>query len=446
MDAVDAPATDESSSEEYDHPGEAATKASVEPRTPEASEPDFSAYSRGRVLRWLFRLDEVYLRHFAEYRDELREFDKAAAELAPDDRQVAEYGRDSILLIGGYQVWDAVARGPIALSRSIRFALVMTAVGSGVATIVYLRNNPWPEATLYLLLAAATALATLALAYRVTRAPIPSSPRTRSWLGLVGLLGMIGASWLLFQWQTVWGEGLFAGLALAITILFLVGLCVRITHLAMAAVYRYTWSRFPADEITETLAATCLALRDGDDLLTTLSNRAQAASWLDHVADCAERYLPGYLAQPDSFHAAVQPRFGEMAAAIRVMAQDCLFAKAADRDHLRQEVIRMMVAGVQGHWGDWKSAPLDDAVSVARWRRWLAGARGVLMAVAPAAIIAGGALYLYRTDDTSALLDAEVLGPLLVAAFGFFTTFLTGWIDPRSGTRSGVDDKRSRSR
>jgi hypothetical protein len=60
--------------------------------------------------------------------------------------------------------------------------------------------------------------------------------------------------------------------------------------------------------------------------------------------------------------------------------------------------------------------------------------------------VIGGGIYLYRTNPSSKLLDAQVIGPVLVAAFGWLTTFLAFWLDPRGDNEQPTGGKAPRRR
>ena len=417
-------------------PGE----TTVEAAASAISESESFEYIKGGSLLSLFRLREQCRQLLAEnYSGELTEVHEVVRELAPDNPDIWISGRKAVLRISGYQVWDSLVHDNAVVDRRKVIGLVMAGVGSALGAFIYFANgsSPW-MASLYFVIATITAGTVLAFAFYIMKSPIPSSIWMRDLLGLLGLLGIIGGAFLLFRWTTFLGRGLFTGVTVAIVIWFFFCFCVQTTRLSIAAIYWYTWSRYTVDEITETLAGARGLLKKGDPE-TTIINRANAAFYLEHVAECLERYLPSYLASSSS-----QPRFDQMAAAVRGLARCCLFARATENDAIRKEVSRMMVSNIQGQWGDWRTAATEGNSRTARWRLGLAGTSRLLLGALPIALIVSGVLYLDSTNSSSAMLKPEILGPLLVAAFGFFTATLAHWIDPKRDKRESMRTKQER--
>ena len=417
----------------------------AQPAAPVISDYDLNKYTKGRILLRLLGLRKTYTHHFEEeFGRELPGFETAARELAPENPQALVRGRDAILRIGGYQVWAWVLYDWVLYKRIRRLALFVTGLLSVGGAFYLLRGPSLRTVALYAIVATAVAFGTLGTARATAKVSIPSSAQWRTLLGVLGLVVLAGGAWLLWQWVTAWGRVLFVGVAAAVVVSLLIGLWVQMRQLACAAILRYSWTRHTAKEIIESLADAKWALDETLDPRKTIWARFYAADGLDHVATCVERYLPAYLTKTlgeddRNLREHVRLRCQGMAATVRDLAVECLLPVAATGSRIGQQVSGLLVTAAQGQWGTWawNSAPMNKEPKAPRWRRWVATVFRIMLSLLLIVAVIALGIYLYRTDRLKMLLDAQILGPILVVAFGFLTTLLARWLNPRSGEQLG---------
>ncbi|CUR59905.1 membrane hypothetical protein [metagenome] len=412
------------------------------------SDTEFRQYAQGRRLLSLLRLTSEYRGLLAERaRTSVETLDQMLDHAEPDDAvAMREAGRASVLRIGGYQVWQDLFWSARFLDLTLLFAFVMSASGALICTTVYSRAGdgaPLWASLLFFLVALICSTATLFVALLARDALLESSRwAARSVaLGGVVLLGVLGL-WL-WRLNATWSLPLAGGAVAAMGALAILGLGLQLRQLAMAAVYRRSWTAYTADEITETLIGACGFLRMEP---WSVYAQANAGRYLQHVAHCVEEFLPAYLASDEQLRASTRRECVKRGAGVRELAVECLVSTQATQARLSAKTAELLTLGIQGRWGDWDVGDVRDVVTTRGWRRSLATLMQVVVGLAPILVVGVFAAYLNREHPESELLSPEVIGPLAVAAFGWFTTFVAGWLTPNQAGRSaGGSDGTSRS-
>lgn len=383
---------------------------------------------------WLFGLRKTYEDLFEEqFGPEIPVFEAVAQEFAPNNPDLLPAGRTAILEIGGHETWAWVLSGRV---RAKRLAIITIFLGSIWGVFNFLSGASALLVGVYIIITEVVAFIILAIATSAYKVPIPSAPSSRRLVCCLGMLGLVSGAWFLWHWETSWGRALFVGVSVAVVVLFLLALWCQALALATAAIFRYTWSQHTPEEIIETLANVISELNQQVDLRANTNMRLYAADELDHVASCVERYLPVHLAgRSHDLGISVVPRCQRMGAAVRNLAIECLLPVTEPRIRVRNQVSHLLIAAVQECWGAWKEASVCKEPTLPRWRRSFSVALQIILSLLPIVGVVGGAIYLYRTDPKSKLLDPQILGPILVAAFGPLAHFLTLRLNPRKPTR-----------
>jgi hypothetical protein len=409
------------------------TEAAVIPAPPH-QEPEDSAfpdseleqYAVAKRLAALFRLRDVYYRLFREIYGRYASVAGAVArEHAPDSPWIADSVRASVLRVGARQVWAEVRISTEVEDRFFTIWSGANILGCLVAAGLYFVDHSFWSALGYLAIVVLTSAVAAFVAFLCTEIRFPATRPWRRTVGMIGLIAMLAGAWLIGRWQSFWGAAFFAGITVAVAVLFLLGLIGYAASLAVSIMFRRCWNRLTADEIVETLASTCWALRQVNEQ----EFRAWTATQLEHVAECVEHRLPAYLTisftGPSTLAllSGVQSTFNEMSAELRRVAREYFLPKSTTIQSTRDEVAQRMVAAVQGNWGEWNRTSADDEPNI-RWRPWLVTTLRAIFGLLPTAIVIAGSLYLYQTNPASPLLKAEVIGPVLVAAISFLTTVL----------------------
>jgi hypothetical protein len=390
------------------------------------SDDELAQYAKGRFVLWALRLRPTYYQLLREYngRQALSASD-LARRLAPEREDLPSLIRDSVLRIGGYQIWSQVQRSDKVMDKVLAFlfyAILSCTLGGA---LFYADGSFWRR-LLYAVVVFFTSVAIAMVGLLMIDVRTPKSRMARTLAGLLGLGAFLAAGWWLLHWQTVWGLGLSSGIFVAVGILFTLGLLNQIGSALIQAGYRICWTRWTAAELTETLSATHWTLTHDPepDCLQT------ASRYLEHLSLCLERYLLPYLTMnvyrptASSLMQHNHREFTEIAAKTRLLARECLLPKSATRTTVTDTVGRLLITAAQGQWGEWERSPAGEAERSARWRLWFSGALRFGLGLLPLVVVSVGALYLYRTNPASPLLKAEVLAPVLVATLGFFTASL----------------------
>ncbi|NBH02012.1 hypothetical protein [Amycolatopsis sp. SID8362] len=393
---------------------------------PAITDEELAGYAKGKFLLRVLGLRTMYYQLLRDYngRDALW----AAAvvrRLVPDDPDLPGRIRDSVLRVGGYQIWSDVQGSEKVLNRAFdfqTFAVVAFSVGAVLPNV----DGSISERLATAGIAAVTGYFVSLLGLAVSGARRPVSPIARTVLGLLGLGALMVAGWWLLRWPSSWGPGLASGFFVAVATLFLLDLLYQAGYELILGTYRVCWTRFTAAEIVESLAETHWLLVNAPEP----ESLRTASFTLEHVASCVERFLPRYLSATlspisrSTLPRRVHPEFAEMAAGTRLLAKDCLLPKATTRTEVADKVARLLVTAARERWGEWDRADAEELERATRWRLWLSGALRLGLGLLPLVLVALGAFYVYKTNPTSPLLKAEVLAPVLVAALGFFATVL----------------------
>lgn len=408
---------------------------------------ELEQYATARKLAKLLKVQTLYYNLFREfYGGYALVAQSVAQELAPEKPQVAADLRASVLRIGGYQIWSEVRRSIEVYDRFYPLWGWITGVGIVVAgTLHYPAVHSFWTTVWYTGVVAVTALATAFIAALFTEIQVPKAHARRRTIAMIGLIAFFAAGWLIGRWHSFWGTALFAGIAVAVISLVLVGLIAEIANVAVSTMFHRSWSRLTADEIAETLASLAWVLRHENEP----EFRTWAVSQLEHVANCVERYLPSYLTRSwtgpgvASLLGGTHSTFNEMAAEIRRLSRDYLVPKATSLQSVRDELDRLMIASAQGLWGEWGRISADDT-PYARWRPWVSGTLRTILLSLPTVIALAGTFYLYKTNPSSPLLKAEVIAPVLVTTLTPLTKVLTP--GRRAETASAAAEHRTTSR
>ncbi|OXM70581.1 hypothetical protein CF165_05850 [Amycolatopsis vastitatis] len=387
---------------------------------------ELARYAKGRIVLSVLGLRSVYYRLLRDRhgRDALWA-SAVARRLAPDDPDLPGRIRDSALRVGAYQIWSDVRRNGGTLHMAGQFAAFVTLVCVCVGVTFYTDGSlsqrlPYATATSF------ATLVVFVVGFSTSELCPPVSRTARALLGLLGLGALMITGWWLLRWQTIWGLGLSSGVFIGAAALFLLGLLSQIGRLLTHAAYRVSWTRWTSAEITETLA----------EAHWWLSNEPEprclriASDNLEHVANCVERFLPHYLTEyaspviSSALAQRAQHEFAGIAAQVRILAKECLLPKATTRVEATDKVADLLVTAAQERWGEWGRAVPEEIERSARWRRLLSGVLRFGLGLFPLVSVAAGALFVYKANPGSPFLKPEVLVPVLVATFGFFTTVL----------------------
>ena len=393
--------------------------------TPLAAD-EVNKYTTGRMLISALGLRTLYheslQNRFERY---VISASEVARELEPGRADLHTKIREAIFRIGGYQTWSDIQRSMDVVGKATAFVFTIATL-STVSGAVFYADGPFWHRVLYALITWVSACVVIVIAMLASEIRTPTSPTARALLGSLGLSAFMMAGWLLSRWQSTWGTGMSSGVVIGAVSLFALGILFHIGRALVHRAYHVSWTRWTDDEIIETLAS----------LHWSLNNEPEphclklAASELEHVATCIERFLPRYLNRylgPDSISLLRRSHgdFAEIAAGARALANECLLPKKTTRTSTSDKLARLLVAAAQGRWGEWERGQPDVTERSTRWWSWISGILRFSLAVLPIVLVALAALYLHQTDPRSPLLKAEVLAPVLVATFGFFTTVLT---------------------
>lgn len=387
---------------------------------------ELAKYAKGRFLLTLLGLRSVYYRLLRDHngRDALWA-SLVARRLVPDDPDLPGRIRESVLRIGGYQIWSEVRRAGDMPGKAGAFTGFVTFVCAGGGALFYADGSVWRR-ILYALVASFVAFVLSLVGFGTSQWFPPVSTTTRAMFGLLGVGALMIAGWWLLRWQTIWGLGLSSGFFITATALFFLSLFSQIGRLLTHTAYRRCWTRWTSADIVETLAEAHWWLSNEPEpaCLRTASDD------LEHVANCVERFLPQHLTRYSSpvislslAHRA-QHEFAAIAASVRHLARECLLPTSTTRLEVADKVGRLLVAAAQERWGEWGRAAPEEVERSARWRLWLSRALRLGLGLLPLGLVTAGTIAVYKTNQASPLLKAEVLAPVFVATLGFFTTAL----------------------
>ncbi|MEV6305413.1 hypothetical protein AB0M02_38785 [Actinoplanes sp. NPDC051861] len=417
---------------------------------PPVTDADLDRVARARFAAWLLGARGVYQRLLRQTVES--EFARARTAFRGTEGDAVAEGaaRNAVIGINSYQVWRLVLTDQENVDNVLARAVLSIATGCLLGAAHFVWQDPsWTRlvpAAVFAGIAVVTAAFVFGLAIAASESRVPGSKRMRNALGAIffGAAGILLA--YLYQEDSFWSDAVFTGAASATGCLFLLAVGAQIARVTVGMMYRYTWSRFPAEEIVQSLAMTLTDLdqatasfRDPEDFPSAVYHQINAGLSLNHVADCMERYLPRAmgLAEKPALSAVVLPGLTGAANHTRALAQRCLLPGPGTHDALRDDVSELLVHAARGHWGAWESRTVPEPAHTPRRRTRLPGA--TMLRLAPVLLVFAGLILLYRNYPRSSLLEPEIVGPIAAAAFVYLTSMLATGVSPRHSEVSPPD-------
>jgi hypothetical protein len=246
---------------------------------------------------------------------------------------------------------------------------------------------------------------------------------------LVGTLAIAGAFRVGF-----WGqEALLAGLISSMFV-FVGYTFWQFFNVITETLRRNTKERlFPEDEIIDGTLYSLSILPSGENASWDISARRDLSSELLGIADIIEKasshLAPSNIAPVTGI--LLHRRFMEIAASIRKLAFDAIFAVDDTSKVLRARLSGQLRAVALGQWGELETAEVPSGSTISTIRRILSGLKSLIVATGPIALVFVVPRVL-KAQDPPIVVDDRLIGTVATISVAWLAVYLISWLDPHA--------------
>jgi hypothetical protein len=189
----------------------------------------------------------------------------------------------------------------------------------------------------------------------------------------------------------------------------------------------------PEDEIIET-ALWCLpSVPASEEVAWSLTDRQELSYRLLYIARVVERAGNTFRSSLKSAttEAMVQRQYQGIAASIRKLALNVIFAKTGTREEVRESLSRLIRAVSTGRWGELEGEVPASPNTVSTIRRVLSSLKSIVVAIGPIIIVLAAPRIL-EAQNPPIEVDGRLTSTLATVSIAWLVVYLISWLDPRA--------------